>query len=149
MSTCGTITFSVTKESPIALESLRKRKAGRHPKKWVEGEWVYYTNAHGTLFRYPLEVDSINSLTHLVRNSFISSGEKARCKKRRRVATGNRGALATSPLRRAYNAYENSTKSTTNKKRGCRCALHTEFHRCVYCPAVGCTKCTWIGYDEK
>jgi hypothetical protein len=41
-----------------------------------------------------------------------------------------------------------ATRKRKRNGRGCKCDLHEEFFKCTYCPSVGCTDCTWYGYDD-
>lgn len=40
-----------------------------------------------------------------------------------------------------------TNKRKRREKKGCKCILHTEYDVCQYCPAVGCTDCSWINHD--
>jgi len=69
---------------------------------------------------------------------------KNKCPTRRSLRTS-----ATPPL---FSLDPEPTLAETNKrkrreKKGCKCILHTEYDVCQYCPAVGCTHCSWINHD--
>jgi hypothetical protein len=138
---------------------------------------VYNTSKNGVRTRYPLSMEHNRLVRHKINKRMQEEEEVAaealfKASNESRgypshdageerytftpfVTPGGRRVLVREPyLGRVAPTQPEQTERKRNKKklkrkRGCKCALHTEFNYCSYCPQAGCTECSWYGYDNR
>jgi hypothetical protein len=127
---------------------------------------VYRTSKTGVRTRYPLSMEHNRHTRHkikrriqeeeevaveaLVKASSLDTSEE-RYTFVPFVTPGGRRVLVREPCMdsKATTQPARPKKNKLKRKRGCKCALHTEFNYCSYCPQAGCTECSWYGYDNR
>lgn len=160
----------VVRLDPVATNGLHS--VPRFPKDStvvdMKNSVVYRTNKNGVRTRYPLSMEHNLHTRHriqekeevaaeaLVKVSQVTKASSPVSSEERYtfvpfVTPGGRRVLVREPCvdSKVSTQPERPKNKLKRKRKGCKCALHTEFNYCYYCPQAGCTECSWYGYDNR
>ena len=158
----------VVRLDPVATNGLHS--VPRFPKDStvvdMKNSVVYRTTKTGVRTRYPLSMERNRHTRReiqekeeaaaeaLVKVSQVTKASSPVSSEERYmfvpfVTPGGRRVLVREPCMGSKVPTQPKRPKKLKRKRGCKCALHTEFNYCSYCPQAGCTECSWYGYDNR